>query len=267
LFHRLGRNIDLTDAGRVFLGDARRMLAQADQAIENARRAGRGEIGMLDVGLVATAAYSVVPSTLSNFRERYPKVKIVLHELTTTEQIRALREKIIDVGFLRMPVFGDDLEIKSVFQESLILTLPEYHPLAEVESINLMMLVDEQFILSPPQLSLDWHDQVICLCQDAGFTPKISQQAVHVETILGLVAAGMGITLLPSSVGEWRRKGVTYRQLTDANMLIDMVLAWRKGESNSVLSAFLEVVNEIYKNEKIFDQTHQYTDPKLLAYE
>jgi DNA-binding transcriptional LysR family regulator len=265
LFRRLGRNIELTDAGRVFLDDAQRTLAQADHAIQNARRAARGEIGKLDVGLVVTAAYSVVPSVLQVFREQYPNVMVALHELTTPEQTRALRDKKIDIGFLRLLVFGDDLEIKSVFQEPLIVALPEGHPLATIENINVGMLANEQFILSPPRLRLAWHDQVTCLCQQAGFLPNISQQAVHVETILGLVAVGLGITLLPASVGEWRRKGVTYRRLSDADMLVDMVLAWRKGESNSVLSAFLEVVNEIYKNEKEIDQSHQYTDAIPLA--
>jgi DNA-binding transcriptional LysR family regulator len=93
LFRRLGRNIELTDAGRVFLDDAQRTLAQADHAIQNARRAARGEIGKLDVGLVVTAAYSVVPSVLQVFREQYPNVMVALHELTTPEQTRALRDK------------------------------------------------------------------------------------------------------------------------------------------------------------------------------
>lgn len=258
LFQRVGRNIELTDAGRVFLDEAQQTLAQAEHAIQNARRAARGEIGKLDVGLVVTASYSVVPSILHVFRERFPNVKVVLHELTTPEQTQALREKKIDIGFLRLPVFGDDLNIRTVFQEPLIVALPEDHPLAAAENISVDMLENEQFILSPPRLRLAWHDQITCLCQEAGFIPKIAQQAVHVETILGLVAVGMGITLLPASVGEWRRKGVVYRPLADVDILVDMAIVWRKGESNSVLNAFLEVVSEIY-TKLDFEPTHQYT--------
>jgi DNA-binding transcriptional LysR family regulator len=248
LFRRLGRNIELTDAGWVFLDDAQRTLAQAERSIQNARRAARGEIGQLDVGLVVTATYSVVPAVLQGFRERYPQVTVILHELTTPEQTQALRDKKIDVGFLRRPVFGDDLEIRTVFQEPLIVVLPKKHPLATVKNLSVEMLRDEQFILSPPRLRLAWYDQVMCLCQEAGFTPNITQQAVHIETILGLVAGGMGITLLPASVGGWRRKEVTYKPLADEDVLVDLVLAWRKGESSSVLSAFLEIVGEKFKN-------------------
>ena len=251
LFRRVGRNIELTDAGRVFLDEARQTLAQAEHAIQNARRAARGEIGKLDIGLVVTAAYSVVPSVLQIFRERYPNVMVVLHELTTTEQTQALRAHKIDIGFLRLPVIGDDLEMRTVFREPLVIALPEDHPLAAIENIFVEMLESEQFILSPPQLRLAWHDQITCLCQQAGFSPKIAQQAIHVETILGLVAVGMGITLLPASVGEWRRKGVAYRPLADVDILVDMAVAWRKGESNSVLEAFLEVVSAVFASEKL----------------
>jgi len=247
LFRRVGRNIELTDAGRVFLEEAQQTLALAEHAKQNARRAARGEIGKLDVGLVVTAAYSVVPSVLQAYRERCPSVKVILHELTTPEQTQSLRDNKIDIGFLRLPVFGDDLNIKTVFQEPLIIALPENHPLAAIEWISVEMLADEQFILSPPRLRLAWHDQVTCICQQAGFFPKIAQQAVHVETILGLVAVGMGITLLPASVGEWRRKGVVYKSLADEDVLIDLVIAWRKEEANSVLKAFINVIDENYK--------------------
>jgi DNA-binding transcriptional LysR family regulator len=252
LFRRQGRNIVLTDAGRVFLDGANKTLEQAEIAVQNARRTARGEIGKLDVGLVVTAAYSVVPTIITAYREQYPNVRVVLHEMTSPEQLQALRKHTIDIGFMRLPVFGDDLEIKIILREPLIVALPEYHPLAAIDHISVKMLADEQFILSPPRLRLAWYDQVTCLCQEAGFFPEISQQAVHVDTILSLVAMGMGITLLPASVGELRRKGVAYRPLADADILIDMAVVWRKGEFNNVLRAFQEIVSEIYQSEKIW---------------
>ena len=246
LFRRRGRNVELTDAGRVFLEEAQGTLVQAEHAVQNARRAARGEIGKLDIGLVVTAAYRVVPSILHHFRERNPGVKVVLHELTTPEQTQALHDEKIDVGFLRLPVFSNILEIETVFREPLVVALPENHLLAAEEEIPLKKLANEQFILSPPRLRLAWHDQIMCLCQQAGFIPQITQQAVHVETIMGLVAVGMGITLLPASIGEWRRRGLVYKPLADVNVLVDMAVAWRKSASNSVLRAFLEIVREVY---------------------
>jgi DNA-binding transcriptional LysR family regulator len=246
LFRRLGRNVELTEAGQVFLIEAQQTLAQTEQAVQNARRAALGEIGRLDVGLVVTAAYSVVPSILCEFRKRYPNVTVVLHELTTHEQTQALQDEHLDVGFLRLPVFSETLEVETFFREPLVVALPSNHPLAARENISLEMLADEHFILSPPRLRLAWHDQFMCLCQQTGFIPQIVQQAVHIETILGLVAVEIGITVLPASVGECRRNGVVYKSLTDVDILVDLAIARRKGNPNSVLKVFLEIVKEIY---------------------
>ena len=251
LFRKVGRGIELTDAGLVFLEEARLILAQADSAGRAARRAARGEIGRLDVGLVVTAAYRVVPLALSAFRERYPHVRVVLHELTTPEQTRALDELQIDVGFLRLPVFSHDLEIETILREPLVVALPEDHALASKERIPVEALAHESFVMSSPRLRLAWHDQITYLCEQAGFVPDVTQQAVNVETILGLVSVGMGITLLPASGGEWQRKGVIYRPLAGEEVLVDMVVAWRKQEKKEVVRTFLDVVFELYSTYEV----------------
>jgi DNA-binding transcriptional LysR family regulator len=184
---------------------------------------------------------------LQVFRERYPTVTVALHEMTMLEQTKALEDKEIDVGFLHSPVVSDNLEIETIFQETLVVVLSDEHPLADNEFISLDMLTNENFILSPQQMRLTWHDQLIYLCQQAGFIPQVAQQAIHIETIMGLVAAGMGITFSPASIAEWRRKGVAYVPLTGVNVKVDMVVAWRKDDVNSVVDAFLSVVREVYK--------------------
>jgi DNA-binding transcriptional LysR family regulator len=245
LFRKAGRGVELTDAGSAFLAEARQTLAQAENAARVARRAARGEIGRLDVGLVVTAAYSVVPSTLRAFRERYPHVRVALHELTSPDQTRALSEQRIDVGFLRLPVFGRGLEIMTILREPLVVALPEDHPLATSERIPVPALAGESFVMSSPRLRLAWHDQITRLCEEAGFVPEVTQQAVNVETILGLISVGIGVTLLPASVAEWQRKGVAYRPLV-SDELVDMVVAWRKEERKEVVKAFVGVVSEIF---------------------
>jgi DNA-binding transcriptional LysR family regulator len=143
LFNRVGRNIELSVAGRVFLEETQQTLVQVEHAVQAARRAARGEIGRLVVGFVGTAAYRVLPSTLRVFQERFPGVEVALREMTTLDQAKALRAEQMDVGFLRPPVDSNGLEIETVFREPLVVALRETHPLTVNEHLTLEMLAKE----------------------------------------------------------------------------------------------------------------------------
>jgi DNA-binding transcriptional LysR family regulator len=246
LFNRVGRSIELSDAGRVFLEEAQQTLAQVEYAVQAARRAARGEIGRLVVGFVGTAAYRVLPSTLRVFQERFPNVEVVLREMTTLHQAKALRAEQMDVGFLRPPVDGSGLEVETVFREPLVVALTETHPLTVNERVTLEMLASEPFILFPRWSRPTLYDQIMCLCQQVGFSPQVAQKANQVEAILGLVSVGMGVTLLPASIQEWRRSGVVYKSLANVDLLDEMAVAWRQNDASSVLKVFLEVVREVF---------------------
>ncbi len=245
LFHRTKRRVQLTDAGAAFLEEARKTLAQSEQAIRAARRAGRGEVGRLKVGFLGSATYGVLPAMLMAFRRRFPEVEIELHELKTAELVTALLERRVQVGFVRMPVKHAALHVRPILREPLLVALPEHHALARKPRVAFRDLASESFLLPPRALAAAFHDQVVNLCHRAGFTPRLGAEASQLQTILNLVAAGMGITLVPESVRNFGSRGVVFKRLPEPAPMIEVAVAWRRDEISEVLAAFLRVVREV----------------------
>jgi len=242
LFHRTKRSVQLTDAGQVFLEEAKQVLIQAAQAVQAAQRASRGEIGQLVVSFVSSAAYNVLPKILQAFRARFPEVNLALHELTTDKQLQGLRDGWIDVGFLRPPIEDDTLSLATIFKESLIVALPEIHPLSRQPQVPLKALINEFFILFPRPLGPKLYDQIVGLCQQAGFSPNVVQEAIQMQTIVSLVAAEIGIALVPASVQNLQRRGVIYKAIQEATPKAEIAVIWRSNDLSSVLHQFLSVV-------------------------
>jgi DNA-binding transcriptional LysR family regulator len=242
LFHRTKRSVQLTDAGQVFLEEAKQVLIQAAQAVQAAQRASRGEIGQLVVSFVSSAAYNVLPKILQAFRARFPEVNLALHELTTDKQLQGLRDGWIDVGFLRPPIEDDTLSLATIFKESLVVALPEIHPLSRQPQVPLKALINEFFILFPRPLGPKLYDQIVGLCQQAGFSPNVVQEAIQMQTIVSLVAAEIGIALVPASVQNLQRRGVIYKAIQEATPKAEIAVIWRSNDLSSVLHQFLSVV-------------------------
>ena len=249
LFHRTKRRVSLTDAGVVFLEEARRTLTQAERAIHNVRRASRGELGRLLVGFIGSATYSVLPPIVRRFREQYPDVDLHLQELSTVQQVRALRDGHLQVGFLRP--FDQDpiLKSKVVLREPLVVALPEHHRLSRQAKVSMRTLVDEPFILFPRVLAPELHDQIISLCQHARFSPRLVQEAMQLPTIVSLVAAGIGVAVIPASLQNLGRAGVNYRAIRESTPKAELVVAWRAEKPSALLQSFLRVVTEQGKDE------------------
>jgi DNA-binding transcriptional LysR family regulator len=193
LFERTKRQVHLTEAGKVFLDRSYLLLAQLEQAIAATQQIGRGEVGQLAIGFVDSAMYTSLPEILKGFRAQFPAVDLRLHELTTSQQIQALYDKQIDIGIVRSAISEPGLSVECFLPESLILALPENHPLSAQTQVSLSTLADEFFILFPAKLGPLFYEQVIHSCEQAGFRPKVAQEAVQMQTIIGLVAAGLGI--------------------------------------------------------------------------
>lgn len=243
LFQRTKRHVELTEAGQAFLSEARLTLAQAEHAIEVARRAGRGETGRLAVGFVGTTTYEVLPIIIRAFQQSYPDVELILHELTTAQQVQALHDKHIHIGLLRPPINDDMLAFETIHREPIGLVLPESHPLAQQTPLaSVAALAQERFIMFPRHLGIGLYDQVISLCQDAGFSPQVRQEAVQMQTILALVAAGLGIALVPASARHLRNNGIVYRPLEDVHVYTELAMAWRKKDISPVAQAFRRLV-------------------------
>ena len=245
LFNRTSRRVELTDAGQAFLTEARRTLAQAERAVQAAQRAHRGELGHLEVGFVSSAMAGFMPDILRTFRAQFPDVDLVLHQLLTSEQVRALRERRLHIGFLRPPLDDDTLRWETVLREPLVVLLPSAHELAHRTQIPLAALADDQFVLPPHSPPFGLRDQVVNLCQQAGFTPRVTQVVTHYPAIVGFVAAGLGLSILPASMQMLQQSGVIYRPLQDCTLWREMAVAWRRDEASTVLQSFLAVVRSL----------------------
>lgn len=196
LFHRTKRSVKLTEAGKVFLSEVQQILKQLEQAIQIGRQTSRGEMGQLIVGFVSSSAYNILPPILRTFRNCVPGVSLELHELTTHEQLQWLRDGRMDVGFVRSPIEDDIFSFEVIFAESLVVALPETHLLAKDKSVSLRSLASEPFILFPRLLAPGLYDLIISLCQQAGFSPSVTQEAIQMQTIVSLVAGGLGVAIV-----------------------------------------------------------------------
>ena len=251
LFDRRTRPLQLTPAGQVFLEEAHQVFTQVEQAIVSAQRASRGQIGRLTVGINTSIANSVLPDILRAFGTRFPDVEFVLHELVSYQQLQELRDRQIDVGFVHLHNLqkinenDDTLSFASILQEPLVIVLPESHPLAGQSQVSLEALADELFILPPPHLPPGLYGQVVSLCQQVGFSPKVRQEATWMTTVLSLVAGGVGISLLPANVQNLQRTGIVFRSIREQSPILEMAMVWRRNDSSVILHNFLEVVRNV----------------------
>ncbi|MBO3463937.1 LysR family transcriptional regulator [Aetokthonos hydrillicola Thurmond2011] len=250
LFHRTKRMVQLTEAGQVFLTEVKRVLEQLDQAIQIAQQTSRGEAGRLVIGFVSSASYNVLPKILRIFRKCVPSVVLELRELTTNEQLQWLREGRIDVGFLRPPVEEALFSTETIFREMLVVALPEGHRLAHEPQVFVSSLCNEPFILFPRRNAPGVYDNIISLCQQAGFSPKVSQEAIEMQTIVSLVAAEMGVAIVPASLQNLQRTGVIYKTLEEPSPEVAINIIWKCYNTSPTLQRFLEVVRQVFQKFK-----------------
>lgn len=243
LLERSKRRVRLTGAGEAFLEKARGALSQAEDAIAVARQVGRGEIGRLSVGFVTSALYGLFPDVIRSFRQRFPKVHLTLQELPVVEQPRALRSGRIQVSFLRPPLESEGLTVRTISMEPWLAALPAAHRYSRRSTIPLRWLAKDPFILFPRDLAASLYDQIISMCQRAGFSPNIVLEA-QMHTIVSLVAAGIGAAVVPASLQNLRRHGVVYKPLQGTTPKVELAVAWRENDPSSVLQSFLAVLWE-----------------------
>lgn len=245
LFYRTKRVVQLTEAGQVFLDEIRPLFRQMDRAIQRGQLASRGEIGQLVIGFVSSSMYNVLPRILKTFRNQVPGVTLTLAELTTDQQIQQLSDGEIDVGLMRPPVDNPQFETLLLLQESLVVALPAAHPLTAQASLSLNRLAAEPFILFPRPLAPGLYDQIISLCQTASFSPVVAQEAVQMQTIISLVAAEMGIAIVPASIQNLQRTGVEYRSITTPTPQASILLVWRHQDPSPVVQRFVQIAQQI----------------------
>ncbi len=251
LFLRTPRGVELTGAGELFLEEARNIRALVEQATERARHAGQGRLGRLDVAIFGSGILDAIPKLLLAFRSRYPDVNVVLHTMSKVEQIEALRQRRISVGFNRILAAQEDIEVDPVLTEDLLLAVPADHPLARQSEVRFTALKYHPMIVFPTGARPSFIDQVISLCGASGFEPQIAQEVGDTLTGVALVASGFGVCLVPESATTLQLPGVVYRKLaqTPPGCFVDLCCIYRKDDRSPIVTAFRETV-AAFKKEK-----------------
>jgi DNA-binding transcriptional LysR family regulator len=241
LFRRLHYGAELTPAGIAFLNEVRNMPAMAGNAVRAACRAARGETGSLKVGFTASAAFSViVPKTVRDFRRAYPKVELVLEEANTEQLVGGLQTNALDVAFLRPGSAGSEqFQMRLLSEEPLVIVLPAGHRHAHLLKIKLSDLKDEHFLFFPRAIGPTLYDTVIGACRAAGFEPTLGQSAPQIASIVNLVAAELGVSLVPASMSQLQVHGVVFRSIAGKAPVSQLSLAYRRGETSQIARNFI----------------------------
>lgn len=245
LLDRSERRVKLTDAGSAFLQKAYSVLEGAEEAEAAAVRAARGEVGRLSLGFTGYTLYGVLPGAIRAFGERFPGVDLNVQEGCTRTLTEGLINGRFDVGLLHPPVAEeseDVLALEAVASEPLIAALPEEHPLSGRAEITAAALADDPFVLCPRTNGPHHHDAIVAVCRAAGFSPRVANESGLPQTAIGLVAAGVGVSLVWESMGNLKRPGVAYAKLSGPTPRLVTAVAWRRGNPSAVAKAFVEIV-------------------------
>ncbi len=248
LLHRTKRHVALTEPGRAFLASARAILAQVDGAVLQAQRMAQGEEGQVSIGMVSSVAFGdALPRLLRAFRSSHPAVSIALQEMSAAEQADALRERRIQIGFMRTPGEAPDFQVVLFAREPLVAVLPAEHPLASRRRIPLQALARDSFIAGPRNQGLGGANMVLDACLRAGFSPDITHHALELQSVIGYVAAGFGVSLLPGTARKLAHEGVSFVSLSGPQAFAETSAVHLAGQETPALTAFLAVLRSMVK--------------------
>jgi DNA-binding transcriptional LysR family regulator len=241
LFHRLAHGAELTEAGKAFLAGVKEMPLIAERATMAARRASRGVTGSLRIGFTPSTTFNgVAPSAIRAFRRAYPEVHLSLEEANTARLVVGLQEGAFDAAFLRPGASAaEGLQLKQLAEEPMVVALPKAHRAAALKRIDLAMLEHDPFLLFPREVAPTIYDTIVDACRKAGFEPGISQLAPHFSTIVNLVAAELGVSIVPASMMQMRVAGIAYRPIAGQSPTTQLALAYRRGETSLVVRNFI----------------------------
>lgn len=262
LFERDSHHVALTTAGVVVREHARSILSAIDNAVESARVAATGEFGSLRIGFASHAAYEYLPLITRSFRNQFPGVAVRLQRYSAVQQFDLLHSETFDVAILR-PLYADPLISSRVLVRSpFVAALPEGHRLLEGDALRLTDLADETFITLPSRKGPNYQAQILGFCLDSGFRPHSVLEVEDVQAIVGMVASGFGVAIVPASVSNLHIRGVQYRTLLDLDSSADYVVAWRRKAANPFIVRFVDIaeatMKEVYQ-QRLSSETGSYS--------
>jgi len=250
LFRRTKRAVQLTSAGRVFLGRAQQLLLEASRAVEATRQAARGVVGRIDVGYVPTAEIRILPRILKFFRRKLPRVEVGLHQQNPAEQIEALRQSRIDVGLTRLPIDEEGIKTEPFLREQLLLAVRAGSELARVATVGPARLHSAPLLMFPRALAPGPHDSILAYFRNAGVAPRLNYGLGSIVGGLGLVAAGVGVSIVPESLQALRFRGVVYRPMGKPGLTSDLGVARLDEPPTPLQSFFLKAIRELFPSQK-----------------
>lgn len=245
LLSRNSRKVELTPEGAMLVGWAQRTLDDADSMKRLANRAAQGEVGVLRIGAVSPATFEILPLALQRFVETSPDVEVQLQITDTPQQVDALRAKQLDIGLLRPWVDNDEIRTVELYDERMLAAVPSRHPLADRASVPVRELREEPFISYRRQRADGYNRMIEDICQAAGFVPDIQRELDEIYTIVAMVAAGLGVALLPRPVRNLRIPGVVYLGLEDEQAHAPLCLGWVQGRLSQLASNFAGIAKNV----------------------
>jgi DNA-binding transcriptional LysR family regulator len=228
------------------LREAREILAHSDRAIQLVTRASQGQLGRLAVGLCGPATAPFLPRLIQEFRRREAGVTLSLKDIDPAHQPEALANGKIDIGFTRSvgPKFRKVLVSQVLFTESLVVALPKGHTLAGEQKLRVLQLAQEPFVLYSREAAPELFDAIVTVCRRAKFSPRIVDSPALWQSVLTMIEAGEGVSIVPACVQQLRSDGVLFRPLRDRGCYIEVVMAWRREDANAIRDSFLDLLRK-----------------------
>jgi DNA-binding transcriptional LysR family regulator len=242
LFTRNSRGVQLTAAGQAFVPAARALLAQASAAAREARDVAEGQSGQLQIGFAGTMLYCGLPQILSRFQLSHPRLRLVLRELSSTEQLSELLRDRLDVGFVHTPRVPPGFEQILVASQPLVACLPENHPMARAPSLRLQDLQGQSLVVVSRTVSPDYHERILQCCEHAGWMPQVVHELRHWLSVVSLVSQGQGAALVPQALQQSALAGAVFVPLQDVDVRYDTRCLWRSDRDQTALQDFVQAV-------------------------
>ncbi len=242
LFDRDQRNVSLTAAGSYLKAEVDFLLNHLETIKGQLNQIQAGKIGELRIGFLGSASNQIIPRLMSKLNAYQPLVNVNLEELSNSLQVEMVQKDKLDIGFVRLNSVPDELEMKTIARDSFSLVVPTNHPIKAADFMSMNQFKEESFVLFSSDYSNFYYDQIIGICRDAGFSPKIQHKSVHALTIFKLVESGLGVAIVPTSIQEGYEINVRFMEIPDIPQFTELVVIWKTGNRNPVLKQVLALI-------------------------
>ena len=248
LFERDKKHVALTHAGAYFQKESNFLLNSLENMVEETRNIASGTQGELRIGFVGSAMQNIIPELILKSTNVYPNLSFSFEEMRNSRQIERLLVNDIDLGFVRLDDLPAEINSSLVYEDTFSLVLPEDHPIDDSNFQSIRQLSEEPYILFHSSYSPTYHNQIISICQDQGFTPRIVHNSVHASTIYRLVENGLGISIVPSALKDGYDMKVKFIELSQIKQRAQLLMVWSKKNRNPSLKKVLEIIDSKIKD-------------------